>query len=304
MKFIAASVALSLGLASPAAARLSHIPITYRETSGIRPYVPVTLNGTRLLFMVHAQNDGYAMTTHANAAKAGVTDLVQKGKYGITQTGKVSNLGRASAHAATFVVGGSVTRAMPIDVFEVPQTPPVDGMIGVKWLRQAGAFVDYARGELLLPQVGVDADAERAALLKQGYVAHPMIWDSATNHYLIHPTIGSAHVTFSVSTVASDLLDEPFARSQAIPLVLQEGTYGGPTGTTGHFYKTKSAYPFSLDGSLFRTVPATVFDAYAYEAKPRPVPADAIAGTIGCDFMRNSRAVIDFGSGTLYLPRR
>lgn len=291
----------ALCAATPIAARPSHVPITYRETSGTRPYVPVAVNGTTLLFMVHAQNDGYAMTTHANAAKAGVTDLIQKGKYGIAAIGKVSGLGRASAHVHAFAVGGLVTPDMPIDVFEVPQTPPVDGMLGVKWLRASGTFVDFARNELIVPNGPHDAEAERAMLLRQGYVAHPMSWNPAHDQFTIHPVVAGVPVTFRVGTVGDDVLDETFARAQAIPLVLQEGTYGGPTGTTGHFYETKGAYPFTLDGKPFKTATATVFDTYAYEGKPHPASADAVAGTVGCDFMRANAAVIDFGSGTLFL---
>lgn len=294
-------LATNVALPRIATAQLNRVPINYRNTSGTRPYVPVQLNGKHLLFMLHAGTDFYAMTTHANAAYANVTDLVNERKYGITKPGAVSSLQRASAHAAIFTVGGLVMRNMPIQVFEIPQTPPVDGMLGLLWLRSAKAFVDFQKALLVVPRQESDAQQERMSLTAEGYVAHPMSWDSNIQQFVIHPSINGVHSTFRVSTVSSDVLDEVFARARGIALVQQKGNFGGPSGTTGHFYKTSGAYPFQLDGQTFQTKTATVFDTYAYEAKPRPTGANAVAGDIGCDFMRANQAVIDFGSGTLYL---
>ena len=293
--------AAALLAGTPATSRSSHVPITWRTTSGTRPYAPVVLDGKPFLFMVHGGADAFAMTTHANAAKAGVTDLVQKGRYGIKKIGEVSSLGRADATAKTFAIGGVTTRDMPLQVFEIPQDPPVDGMVGIRWLRASKTFVDFAKSELIVPEGPTDADAERATLLKQGYVAHPMTWDAAVAQYAISAVVNGAPATMRVGTVSDDFLDEPFARAHGLALVQQDGTYGGPTGTTGHFYKTTVPYSLTLNGKPLLTDVATVFDTYAYEAKPRPTTGVLAAGTFGADFMRRNQAVIDFGSGTLFL---
>lgn len=293
---------LLLAGAVPASeAKTHYAPFTYRQTSGTRPYVPVELNGTRLLFMVHANASFSAMTTHANAKKAGIGNLVPLGAYGITEPGKVSELGSAKAVAKRFVVGGRSDKDLRILVFEIPQTPPVDGMIGIEWLKASKVLVDYRHDRLVLPESDQDVAAEHRRLRQQGYTAHPMTWDAKEDRYYVFPTVNGVKSRFAVSTVASISMDTAFASRAAVGLGPVVDHYGGPTGATGDERETAEPFAIVVDGQPLQSIKAQSYDLYAYDGTERPSEAsEVVDGYLGCDFMRANDAVIDFGSGLLF----
>ncbi len=145
--------------------------------------MPVKLNGEPFLFMVHANAGFFAMTDHANAAKAGIGALVHYDAFGIEAPGQVSKLGRDKAVVKTLQVGGDVTTDASLFVFEVPRDVEMNGMLGLGWLRAKRAMADYGTGRLGIPSDAGDSDKLRARLLPQGYVAHAMAWDAAQNRY-------------------------------------------------------------------------------------------------------------------------
>lgn len=302
--FAAIATALVSFSADNLAARTSYVPIVYRQTSGTRPFVRVKLNDQNLLFMVHANAGFNAMTTHENAKKADVRDLVEKDGFGITAPGVKSKLGRATATANTFTVGTSTIRHMPIQVFEIPQTIPVDGMAGIGWLRQAKVMVDYRRNRLAIPETNADAAKERQRLIAEGYVAIPMIWDATANRYFVTAKVNGEPGRFDVSTVSYVVLDEQFARTSKIALSAPIGTFGGPTGATGNERENVDRYTLELSGNMLVAPKAHIYDIYAYDGETRPANhTDQVAGYLGCDFMRANSAVIDFGMGTLFVKR-
>lgn len=58
---------LPLCASSLAQAKTACVPIQFRTVSGIRPFLPVKLNGKPFLFILHANAGFYAMANHANA---------------------------------------------------------------------------------------------------------------------------------------------------------------------------------------------------------------------------------------------
>lgn len=309
-KFLFPAIAVAM-LAMPcqADARTRRIPITFRDTSGIRPYVPVKLNGKPYLFMVHANAALMAMTIHANANAANVTYLGNHHNgFGITTTGKTSELGYDSAKATTFDVGGFVIRNMPIGVFEIPQDVPVNGMIGIQWLRTAKAFLDFDGAQLALPETHKDAERERHRLLSRGYIAVPMQWDSSNPReavYNVDAKVNGATGRFHVSTVASVILDDQFAHRAGIAMSDQTDRFGGPTGTTGETRTSAGSYTLELAGMTLKPTVASIYDIYTYGNDKRPEdPARQTAGYLGYDFMKANHAVLDFESGTMFLRKR
>ena len=69
-----ALLTLACILPCTASAQVQYVPLEFRTVEGIRPFVPVEVNGTPFVFMVHANASFYVMSTHANAAKAGVAE--------------------------------------------------------------------------------------------------------------------------------------------------------------------------------------------------------------------------------------
>lgn len=304
LRFVAVASALAGFSAAGLSAKTTYVPIIYRETSGIRPYVHVKLNHQPLLLMVHGNASFNAMTTHANAQKSRVRDLRARDQYGISSGGVKSALGRSTGTVDSFTVGASTIRNMPIQVFEIPQTPPVDGMAGIGWLRQAKVMVDYKRHRLAMPATDADAAKERKRLEAEGYVAITMTWDAAARRYFVNPKVNGVPGRFTVSTVAEVVLDEQFARARKIALSGPMSTFGGPTGTTGDRRETAEHYSLELAGEALIAPKAQAYDTYAYDAQVRPAdPEQQVAGILGCDFMRANSAVIDFGSGTLFVKR-
>lgn len=285
-----------------ASASTKYAPIVYRITSGERPYVKVSINQQDFLLMVHANTNFFAMITHANAARAGITDITDRGTYGITAKGKLSNLGSGRAVANDFSVAGATTKQLPIQIFEIPQDPPVDGMLGLKWLQKMNVMVDYKKDRLVIPENVKDQEDEVQQLLQEGYVRFPMTWDEKNKRYMMQAKINGVSGNFVISTVAQVTLDNAFSSRAGLDLSGVIDTYGGPTGTMGEERETKLPVQVEINGNTFNSPKAHSYDIYAYMAMPRPAkPEEEMNGYLGCDFMHANGAVIDFGSASLFL---
>ncbi|MEF9421423.1 hypothetical protein [Xanthomonas citri] len=262
----------------------------------------VQLNGHKFLFMVHANTNFYAMTTHANAEKAGIRDLLKQGDYGISAAGEKSKLGNAKASVENFQIGSSIIAPMPIRVFEIPQDPPVDGMVGLMWLKKTKAVVDYAQGQISIPAKEEDLKEEGRRLEKLGYIAHKMKWDEKEMRYIVAPKVnGGGERKFVVSTVSYFVIDEQSAKESSVQVGEVVDTYGGPTGAVGDERASLGDIELFLDGQKLASPAARIYDIYAYDGSARPTAKkDRVDGFLGCDFMLANHAIIDFGSELIY----
>jgi predicted aspartyl protease len=282
-------------------AQIDYVPLQFRTVEGIRPFVPVELNGKQFLFMVHANATFYAQTTHGNAASAGITSKAHDADYGIDKPGHVSALGRTNTTLHTLMVGKVVAHDVPLSVFEVP-VPDMDGMLGIAWLRGNGVIVDYDRQRLGFAATMEDALKEDARLVKAGFVAHAMGWDEKSHRYFVICEVNGKTARLMVSTVSSNVLDKTFAERIGIPLGPVVYLDFGPQGAQVPNYLTKQPVMITIEGQRTAWAQPIVQDTYAYSSSTKPDDvATMTGGYLGCDFMLANEAVIDFRSGRLML---
>ena len=288
--------------AASAEAAVDYTPLHFRTVSGIRPFVDVQLNGKPFLFMVHANAGFYAMTTHENAGLAGISGLVAQDHYGIASPGHVSDLGRAKGVAERLQVGADTVENAPLLVFEVPQVPPMQGMLGVRWLRARRVIMDYDRSRLGVPGTPADGEAEDRRLIAEGFVPHPMRWDEEHARYTIRGTVNGVDAEMNVSTVAQNVLDIEFAKKADVPIGPAVDEYGGPKGSLGQSFIARKPVAITIDGQKAAAIQPLIWDTYDYDTQERsPTPDASHIMMIGADFMLANQVVLDFGTGTLLI---
>lgn len=290
-------VVLALGLfAGAALADDAVIPFSVQQVSGSRPIVTVAVNGHEYPAMVHSNAGLFLQINHAQAAAVGVKDLKHKGSYGIEAQGKVSALGRDSGTVERLAVGDVVDRDAPVEVFEKPNDVT---MLGLSWIKAHGIIVDFANSKVVVPG-GAETPKRIGALLKEaGYSAHAMRRDPVDGRYLVTVSISGAKADMEVSTVADGIIDTGFAARAGLQQGRILGQYGGPSGATGTVYETAEPVTVVIDAWHSQPRKLMIEDTYAYGKAERP--ADARGGNIGADFLIAHRAVIDFGTLTLYV---
>jgi hypothetical protein len=284
-------------------AETTFLPIQFRQVSGTRPFVALNLNGHPFLFMVHANANFYAMTTHQNAGIAGLGPLTKKSAYGITAHGHVSELGRADAIVDSIDVGGVIARSKKIAVFEAEQVPTMDGMLGIEWLRDKHVLVDYGLGRIALPGTDEDGPREDARLIARGYLAHKMTWDAGSKSYSVEGSVNGVAAHLQVSTVSVDILDAGFAKKANVELGPVVDNFSGPAGATGYVYIAKRPIAINVGLQSGGTAQPWIWDVAAYGSH-KSNPGGGVEATIGADFMLATGAVIDFGTETLLMPAR
>ena len=288
---------------SDAQAEVKYVPLEFRTVEGIRPFIPVELNGVRFVFMVHANASFYVMTTHANAAKAGVTLSRRDEKFGIDAPGHVSTVGRTNTTLKSLKVGECVVHDVPFTLFEVP-VPGMDGMLGIGWLRGNHVLVDYSGLCIGFSGSEKEGRAEDARLVRQGFVAHKMVWDPEHKRFLVPVVIQGKRTRMIVSTVSTNFVDTRFAKTAGIalgPIVYEDA---GPRGAKVSNWLTKEPIRMTVDGQKTTWMQPIVQDTYAYSSQTAPNDVSKLlGGYLGCDFMLANQAVIDFGTATLLLRR-
>ena len=252
--------------------------------------------------MVHSNAGFYAMTNHANAAIAEIKGLEKKDAYGIIKPGVVSNLGRDKAKAQTLQVGKIVTKEASLMIFETPDEK-MDGMLGIRWLRDKHVIVDYDKYRVGLPSESNDSEEFDADLVHQGYVAHELEWDPTANQYFANAVVNGSSARLSINTVSWDALDLNFAIAAKIELGPVVDEYSGPAGDMGQAYLSKKVLKISLDGQTMQDFQPRIFDKSDYSSGAYS-PEKAVAGDIGADFMLANQAVIDFGTGRFFVKSR
>jgi len=264
------------------------VGLTFRQVSGLRPFVAAEVGRLPVSLMVHSNAGFRAMVTPDVAARAGLQlAAVEQPGYGIVEVGKLGSRGRTSA-VTSLRVGNDVADAVEIAVFDVPQDEPVDGMLGIGWLRERGTVVDFDRGRLTFdsrPTGGMSLD-----------------WDEGWQAYVVATTVAGRPARFLVSTVAGVVVDSVAAERLGVTLGAVVDSDGGPTGTVVDVQPVVTPWTVELEG-LPRTVDsADSWDVYAYADRPRPATG-LIDGFLGCELLVREGAVIDFGHGTLRLRR-
>jgi hypothetical protein len=195
-----------------------------------------------------------------------------------------------------------VSHQVTLDVFEVP-VPWMEGMLGIKWLVDKAVVIDYGSKRISFPTSSAEAQAYDRALVAAGYVEHPMIVDAKEeNRRTVDASVGGSTAVFNVSTVSISVLDSQFVATAHIPSIASGERFGGPKGAVGRVAKSQSPLIFSLGGQQTNAVTPDIYDQYAYESVERPADASSRpVGSLGADFMLANRAVIDFGTNTLFV---
>jgi hypothetical protein len=262
------------------------VELSFRQVSGLRPFVPAEVNGCPVSLMVHSNAGFRAMVTHDVASRAGMhLAPVQRADYGIQEVGKLGGRGRTTA-MTSIRVGDDIAADVEIAVFDVPQDEPVDGMLGVGWLRERSVVVDLGEGRLRFggpPTPGTSLD-----------------WDEDWQAYVVATTVGGRPARFVVSTVAGAVVDAHSADRLRLAIGPVVDSDGGPTGTVVEVRPMTTGWSVDLGGRSRPVVDAVSWDVYRYADRTRP-PAGQIDGFLGCDLLAQERAVVDFGRGRLSL---
>lgn len=281
---------------------ITYVPLQFRTVSGIRPFVEVEMGGQPFLMMVHSNARLNMMTTHANAGRAGVTIVRHQGSYGITKPGEVSALGLDAGILPAMKIGGREILDAPISVFEIPQDPPVDGMLGSRWLKSQGVILDYGQLRLGLASSAAGNENEDRRLVRAGYVAHKMIFNEKNASYQIDGEIDGCRTSMTLATVAENVIDIELANAAKIPLGPVIDTYGGPGGAVGEAYIAKRMVDIVVDGQRVVSDRPQIYDTYAYESETRAAqPDNTHRVRLGADFFLANQAVIDFGTNMLFI---
>jgi hypothetical protein len=295
---IASALLVLAPLVIAASAETTYVNLHFRTVSGVRPFVDVQLNGTAFLFMLHANAGLYAMTNHANAIQADVTVPASDREYGIEATGKKSTLGHASAKLTKLGVGSHVWNDVPLDVFETPQDPPMEGMLGVGWIRSSKCIVDYDRLLLGVPDSDADGIREDQILRRRGYVAHHMTWEPTHKRYYVEGTLNGVAVRLNIGTVSNNIIDLAFAQRAHVRLGPAVDEAGGPKGTVVPQYLAKDFVAIRIGNQTTAPSQPLIWNTAEYDSHEHATSEV----TLGAEFMLANRAIINFGTDTLFLP--
>lgn len=281
---------------------INWVPITFRQVSGTRPFIPVLMNGKPFLLMVHSNAGFYVQTTHENAASIGLMNLGKEANYGIVKDGQVSSLGRTTATLASLRVGTKDAKDVRLSVFEIPQTVENNGMLGIGWLRDQKVIVDYDEYRVGLPDSVEASEAEDKGLLARGYVGHKMTADPKTHTWFVMGKVDGHAIRLCVSTVAETVVDSEWAKANNVELGPVIDQQGGPAGALVNEYIAKHVLSYTVDGQNVPPTQPHSWDLFGYSSTKRNVePHDE--GYIGADFMLANQAVIDFGTEMLFLAK-
>lgn len=307
MKILLAS-AIMLGsaqpeMAPPTAGSTAVIPFTIEESAGSpRVIVSARFNGHALPMMVHSNADFFAQLKHDQAKAFGVQILPgPRTHYGIDRAGHVSGLGLHRGIARTLAIGRSVSRNAPISVFEIPQDRL--GMLGVGWIRSNRVIVDFGRKQILISPTAARVSMLVTRMRRQGYVALPLRYDEQARRYLVEATINGVTRSMAIATASGLLIDSEFASAASLRLGADDGRGSGPTGSHVPSYAIAKPVRFTIGGWTSPSISTgRIVDEYKYLNEERPSdPARARGGDLGGAFLRETAAVIDFGSCTLFV---
>lgn len=253
--------------------------------------------------MLHSTAGVYAQTNHANAKTMGLAALVKREEIGIDKPGHVSKLGLARTTLAKLSVGPVESTNVPISVFETP-VPDMNGMLGIKWIDDKQAIVDFDDQKLYFPQTDAQANQFDNNLVNNGFVEHKIYKVPGDAFYRVSGAVNGKVADFTVSTVGDTVLDTNYAGTAKIDLGPSVDHFYGPTGRVGDVYIAKRPLTLSIGEQTTPTIQPLIYDTNAYSgAQPSKVGVPPSSGLLGAAFMLANSAVIDFRTHVLLLKR-
>jgi hypothetical protein len=294
----AASIAVSLCGFSQSQPKVDWTPMQFRQVSGTRPFVPIEMNGKPFLMMVHSNSGHFLVTTHGGAASIGMSDLKKDGNYGITSTGKASDMGIAHTTLSTLRFGATELHDVPLSVFELPDQP-LDGMLGLPWLRSSRVIVDFDSYRIGVPKTEQDGKLVDQQLVQAGWTPHAMRWDADSKRFTVLVRIDGHEARMIPSTVSNVVVDSVWAKENGERLGPVIDHEGGPTGAVVDAYIFKNYAQLSIDGQAVKPIWPESWDLFGYSAEARKKGAPA--GFLGAEFMLLNSGIIDFGNGILFV---
>lgn len=283
----------------------STIPFELVEDAGIRPVISMQVNGKPLRAVIHANAGTYLQINHQQASNVALTGVKHEGTYGIVKPGVLSSQGRDSAVAEKLVVGDVEDSAVPVDVFEKYSPDGQDvPMLGLPWIRAHKIILNFVTKQASLNPSKAEAQRQGEDLLKHGYARVKIFVDPEDGRYLVPVSLGGVQTMLVVGTVARTILDQGFATRAAIKSDGSKSGFAGPSGATGEMSQTNLPVRLFFHGATALPQRFRFADTYAYMRSVRPTdPGFSRGGDLGTDFLVDNGAVIDFGSGVLYLRK-
>ena len=195
-------------------------------------------------------------------------------------------------------VGGvtfSGEREIPVFDFSEDGDTPVEGMLGVPFLVEARAAVDFASDRLLL---GVEERARpEEALLARGYRSVPVAITPGGRATVESrfPAIGRV-LRITPSTVSTALtLHHPLFEGM-VPMTRSAERDRSPSGTTPDEFHADSV-AFEIGGIAMTS--SASFEDFAEYGKISESDLESY-GMLGFDWMKQHQAVLDYANRRLY----
>jgi len=285
------------------AERMSSATFRSVESGGqIRPVISASFNGHPFDMMLHSMArfpGGEVQLRHAQAREFGVTELRKGPRYGIDRPGHASDLGSQSGRIADLAVGRTIDHNAPISVFEVPQTDL--GMIGIDWMRRQRVIIDFSTHQATIAPTASHVAGLNKRLTATGYRAIHLLLKGG--FYEVRVSVNGVARNMTIGSASHTVIDAAFAATAGVGHGKEAATGFGPTGTRALTSDASNPVVFEIDGWRSPAIERTaVNDVYGYMAMERPAnAARATGGTLGDTFLMATGAVIDLGSGTLYV---
>ncbi|MGE5178260.1 MAG: hypothetical protein ACM3PF_04115 [Bacteroidota bacterium] len=278
---------------APALAAERSLPLTTVVFSGHRYVARADFGlGETVPLMVHGNSSMFLSLTHAVGEKLNGGPVAKVKEYGY------SAKGRGVVRVARMRLGGErFTRIPPVPVFDFTDSAEtlVQGMVGVPFLVQARAAVDFPEDRLLL---GVPKRTNPdPALLVRGYRCVPFSIDAENRATLEarFPALGRA-LRITPSTVSSALtLHRPLFAGK-VPMTRAPSPDRSPNRTTPDEYAADRV-DFEIAGVPMRS-PASFEDFAEYADVPER-ELDSF-GMLGYDWMKRHDAILDYANRFLY----
>ncbi|HET9252003.1 MAG TPA: hypothetical protein VFP58_07805 [Candidatus Eisenbacteria bacterium] len=269
------------------------VPLETVVFSGNRYVIRVDFDGVaKVPLMVHGNSRMYLSLTHHTAERLQGGPVAKVEEYGYSSRGK------GSIHVKSARIGEQTFSKVPeVPVFDFTDDgeSPVQGMVGIPFLLDARAAVDFTRDELLL---GVAAQREPdRRLLRSGYRWAPIsiLAGGRTAVEARFPAIDRVlPITPSTVSAALTLHLPPFEGK--IDMVRSAAPDRSPSGTTPDEFHAEGV-ELEIAGVPMRS--AASFEDLAEYGKIAERDLESY-GMLGFDWMKEHRAVIDYANRRLY----